>query len=100
MEAQPNECLTTLTPDKLPDPWLFDSEYLLSRLKAVRELALRVPVTLETYEPTKTVVDTIWRLEEDMRFMLTLQIQRQRDFAKKGQEMRADAAEVRQAIAH
>jgi hypothetical protein len=32
-----------LTPDRLPDPWLLDSENLLSELARVRDLALRIP---------------------------------------------------------
>jgi hypothetical protein len=31
------------SPDQLPDPWLLDTEGLLSELARIRELALRIP---------------------------------------------------------
>jgi hypothetical protein len=39
----------TITPDKLPDPWLIDSEYLLNELARVRQLALLVPITTKDH---------------------------------------------------
>lgn len=85
----PNECLTMREPDALPDLWLMDSKYLLTRLTSLRELILRIPLTLESYEPTNTAIGAAWKLEEDLRFMLTLSKQIQRDFAAK--HPRADA---------
>lgn len=35
-------------PDKLPDPWLFDSEALLNELDRCRELVLNIPITTQT----------------------------------------------------
>ena len=34
----------THPPEKLPDPWLFDSETLLRELDKCRELVLQIPV--------------------------------------------------------
>jgi hypothetical protein len=70
-------------PKKLPDPWLIDSEYLLRQLALIRELALKVPFTNESYQPTNSVVDAIWRLEQQLRYLLHLHRQGQRAFAEK-----------------
>ena len=75
------------TPDKLPDPWLIDSEYLLRQLASIRELAFKVPFTNESYQPTNTVADAIWRLEEQLRYLLHLHRDGQRAFAQKADSM-------------
>ena len=54
----------------------------MSELARIRELALRVPVTADSYGPTNTVVDAIWDLEERMQYMLQLLMESQREFAK------------------
>jgi hypothetical protein len=77
---------TTFTPDKLPDPWLIDSEYLLRQLALIRELALKVPFTNESYQPTNTIVDAIWRLEQQLRYLLHLHRDGQREFATKSEQ--------------
>ena len=41
----------TVTPDKLPDPWLLDSEYLLRELTRVRELCPNDPRKREKLWP-------------------------------------------------
>ena len=71
------------TPDKFPDPWLADSEYLLQELARIRGLALAVPLTTESYGPTNTVVDAVWRLEDLLRSLLQIHRQAQRSFARK-----------------
>jgi hypothetical protein len=73
-------------PEKLPEPWLIDSEYLLRQLASIRELALKVPFTNDSYQPTNTVVDAIWRLEEQLRYLLHLHRDGQRAFAAKADE--------------
>lgn len=80
--SSPNDSKTLLTPDALPDPWLMDSEYLLGRLTALRELILRVPVSLATYGPTNIAVAAVWQLESDLRFMLRLHRDSQIAFRK------------------
>ena len=84
--------MRALTPDKLPDPWLINSEYLLKELGRIRELALRVPLTLGSYQPTNTVVDALWRLEDDLRYLLRLHREGQWAFAKKAEDLQAKAA--------
>src|SRR5262245_30007023 len=39
-------------PEKLPDPWLFDSAALLKELDRVRELILAIPLRNDTFGPT------------------------------------------------
>ena len=45
--AGPENAPQALTPEKLPDPWLVNSEYLMQELARIRALALSVPLTLE-----------------------------------------------------
>lgn len=75
-----------LTPDQVPDLWLLDSQYLLDQLAGLRGLMLRVPVSLATYLPVNNAVDAIWRLEEQLRFMLQIQREAQRKFGEKHDE--------------
>jgi hypothetical protein len=64
---------THLRPDQLPDPWLLDSEALLIELARIRELALRIPpIRNEQHGPINSVIDAIWHLEENLRFLLQL----------------------------
>jgi hypothetical protein len=79
----PNETKTLLSPDRLPDPWLMDSEYLLGRLGQVREIILRIPLNLATYAPTNLAIEAVWQLEGDLRFMLKLHRERQVEFRTK-----------------
>ena len=73
-----------LTPERLPDPWLLDSESLLSELAQVRELALRIPpVRNDVLGPINSVIDALWDLEERLRYCLHLRCEAQRDFGKK-----------------
>lgn len=74
------------TPEQVPDLWLLDSQYLLDQLGALRGLMLRVPVSLTTYLPVLNAVDAIWRLEEQLRFMLQIQRAGQQRFAEKHDE--------------
>ena len=61
-----------LTPDRLRDPWLLDSESLLSELARVRELALRIPpVRNDLLGPINSVIDALWDLEERLRYCLS-----------------------------
>jgi hypothetical protein len=47
-----------LSPHRPPDPWLLDTEGLLSELARVRELALRIPpVRNDVLGPVNAVVD-------------------------------------------
>jgi hypothetical protein len=71
-----------LPPEKLPTPWLADSEWLLEELAKTRESFLRVPLRLDNASDIKSAVDRIWRLEEQLRFLLHLHRDGQRAFSK------------------
>jgi hypothetical protein len=73
----------SITPEKLPDPWLADSEWLLEELAKVREAVLRVPVKLTNASDINSVIDRCWRLEKNLRYLLHLHRDGQRAFARK-----------------
>src|SRR3954468_1014135 len=73
----------TVTPDKLPDPWLADSEWLLQELAKARESILRIPLRLNDASDIKSAVDRIWALEQQLRFLLHLHKEGQRQFVKR-----------------
>jgi hypothetical protein len=76
-----------LTPDRLPDPWLLDTESLLSELGRVRGLALNIPAARnDILGPINSVIDALWDLEQRLRYCLHLQCAAQRDFAKQHPE--------------
>ena len=68
---------------KFPNPWLVDSEFLLNELARLRELILRVPIHNNALLPIQTAVDSIWRLEEQLHYLLHLHREGQRSFAQK-----------------
>ena len=41
---------------KLPDPWLYDTDALIADLDSVRELILRIPVHNNTVLPTNAAI--------------------------------------------
>jgi hypothetical protein len=70
--------------DKLPDPWLFDSEKLLRELDRCREMVLLIPATThETHFACNIAVNSIWNLREQLRYLLGLHREGQRAFAQK-----------------
>jgi hypothetical protein len=75
-------------PEKLPDPWLFDSESLLRELDRCRELVLEIPITNPnaTHFGINVAVTAIWNLRENLRYLLTLHREAQRAFAKQSDE--------------
>src|SRR5438128_85801 len=71
-------------PEKLPDPWLFDSEALLRELDRCRELVLQIPATTHAVHfATNIAIDAIWNLRENLRYLLALHREGQRSFARK-----------------
>src|SRR5438477_5040787 len=74
----------TRPPEKLPDPWLFDSESLLRELDRCRELVLEIPITNPnaTHFGINVAVTAIWNLRENLRYLLALHREGQRSFAK------------------
>ncbi len=60
-----------LTLDRLPHPWLLDSESLISELARVRELALRIPPVRKTISSDQAtpLIDALWDPEERLRYL-------------------------------
>src|SRR5437870_12529334 len=73
----------TRPPEKLPDPWLFDSEALLRELDRCRELVLEIPITNPnaTHFGINVAVTAMWNLRENLRYLLALHREGQRAFA-------------------
>lgn len=84
--------------DELPDAWLIDSRFLLDELARIRDLANRMPVTQKSLLPAKSVVDAIWNLEEQLRFLLRMHRDGQQSFAKKAAELAPQAVEPAQPL--
>jgi hypothetical protein len=74
-----------ITPEKLPTPWLADSEWLLEELVKCREDALRLPWSLNNASNINSVIDRLWRLEQNLRYLLHLHCEGQRAFARKAE---------------
>jgi hypothetical protein len=70
---------------KLPNPWLFDSEVLFRELTKVREAILRIEVTERTLSDINAALDRIWRLENNMKFLLDLHAQGQQRFQEQAE---------------
>ena len=64
---------------------------LLDELAGIREIILRVPITLQTKSALQSAIDRIWRVEEDVRFLLSLQRDMQASFAQKGAQLKSQA---------
>jgi len=76
------------SPDKLPDPWLFNSESLLRELDRCRELILLVPApTHATHFALQVAIDAIWNLRENLQYLLLLHGEGQRSFANKAKQL-------------
>src|SRR5947208_4369524 len=83
MRAHPPEILT---PDKLPDPWLFTSESLLHELTRIRHLAQLIPLPRNEFiGPINTVINAVWDLEQRLQYILQLQAQAQSAFRTRSQ---------------
>ena len=79
--------------NKLPDPWLFDSEALLRELDRCRETVLQIPITTPnaTHFGIQLAVASIWNLSQNLRYLLHLHRDGQRAFRKKHEESLAKA---------
>lgn len=82
MNPPPQE---SLTEQKLPTPWLADSEWLLKELAKTRETILRIPFRLDNASDIKSAIDRLWYLERTLRDLLHLHREGQRSFVKKAE---------------
>ena len=78
-------------PEQLPDPWLFDSEALLRELDRCRETVLQIPITNAntTHFGIQLAVNAIYNLTENLRYLLHLHREGQRQFSRKAAEQSA-----------
>jgi hypothetical protein len=75
-------------PDDSPCLWLIDNNYLMSELARIRELVQRVPlISISMSLPLQSVADAVWNLEQQLRDILNIQLERQRDFARKAENV-------------
>ena len=76
---------TQRPPEKLPDPWLFNSESLLRELDRCRELVLQISIADHhaTHFGINVAVDALWNLRDTLRYLLGLHSAGQRAVAKK-----------------
>ena len=80
------------TPNNLPDPWLMDSEALMREVDRCRELANRIPTpNIETHFAVNSVVNALWNLGENLRFLLVLHRDGQRRFAQRAEQLKSNA---------
>jgi hypothetical protein len=82
-------------PKRLPNPWLFDSEKLLTELDRCRELVCHIPVNGDGHAvhfATQIAIDSLWHLREQIRFLLGLHIEGQRSFAQKADTVAVSVA--------
>jgi hypothetical protein len=80
-------------PQRLPDPWLFDSEALLRELDRCRETVLQIPITNAnaTHFGIQIAVNAIWNLTENLRYMLHLHREQQRSIRRQHEKDLAHA---------
>src|SRR5436309_1297562 len=57
---------------KLPTPWLYDSEKLINDLDRVRELILRIPLTLDAHGPLNVALCAVWELRQRLTYLISL----------------------------
>jgi hypothetical protein len=90
----------TRPPEKLPDPWLFDSESLLRELDRCRELVLDISIAHphQTHFDINIAVNALWNLRENLRYLLALHREGQRAFAKQTAE--AERKQQKKTTAH
>jgi hypothetical protein len=81
-----------LPPEKLPDPWLFDTTALLKELDRLRDLILQIPVSQATFGPTNTAVSTLWELRERLRYLALYQRQGQMRWQNRNTPLEAKPA--------
>jgi len=70
--------------NKLPDPWIYNTEKLLEKLEKCRQLVMDIPIrTLEeTQLGIRYALTSICNLQEDLRFTLELHREAQQRFAR------------------
>ena len=84
--------------EKLPDPFLFDSEALIRELDRCRELVLQIPATTQAVHFASNIAITaLWNLREHIRYLLALHREGQRQWQRQAQRQttRNDTSTIR-----
>src|SRR5437879_6112728 len=69
LRQSPHNILAVHTPDKLPDPWLFDSQALLRELDRCREMVLLIPTPDHaTYFAANIAINSLWSLRQQRQY--------------------------------
>lgn len=73
-----------VSPEQLPDPWLLDTEGLLSELARIpaNSRSAFPPVRNDIIGPINSLIDGVWDLEQRLRYCLHLHCEGQRAFAR------------------
>jgi len=68
-------------PEKMPDPWLLDTELLLRELDRCHELTIQIPISTvnTTHLGIQTAANAIWDLKQRLRFCLQNRSEANRD---------------------
>jgi hypothetical protein len=90
------------TAEKLPDPWLFDSESLLRELDRCRELVLEIPVSNSnaTHMGINIAVYALWNLRDTLRELLRIHSEAQDAFARKAEGLDPVIQDRRPGVIH
>jgi hypothetical protein len=79
-------------PEKLPDPWLFDTETLLRELARCREMILLIPARdAAAHNAINIAIAANWNLEQHLRFLLQLRGEAQHAWQRRASEAFPDA---------
>ncbi len=78
--------------NKLPDPWILNTEKLLEKLEKCREKVMNIPIRSleETQLGIRYALTEICNLQEHLRFVLLLHREAQQRFARKADELATD----------
>jgi hypothetical protein len=80
----PENIVAMHSPDKLPDPWLFDSQVLLRELDRCREMVLLIPTPDHaTYFAANIAINALWNLRQQLQYLIGLHTAMQRDWQAK-----------------
>jgi hypothetical protein len=96
MTNTPGQFPQNRTPEQLPDPWLFDTEALLTQLDRCRETIMNIPIAdaQSTHFGIIRAVNAIWDLQQTLRHLLHLHREGQRQFARTQPQQPPTAAPI------
>lgn len=66
-----------ISPEKMPDPWLYDTAALIADLDHVRELINAIPLTMQGFGRVNAATAAVWELRERIRWLVRLRSEAQ-----------------------